>query len=150
MHIHKEGKNEFILLKSAFDIDDIEYFIRPWINNKDTVEFLTLWEISRNPDFIINNVYDIQEQVGLNTYNLTVDKWAETTNGIGVQPFKNKSGSDVMMSVEIALDFLSWLSPNVKFFMLDEYKKLKRKDSSDYILSLIRNLDLLNMPETRK
>jgi hypothetical protein len=58
--------------------------IEKWLRNKNTVEFLGIWEKINNPDFNSPEFGGIMLEAGLNRFTLSVKKWAEKTNGIGL------------------------------------------------------------------
>jgi len=50
------------------------FFILDWLRNRNTVEFLSIWETVYNPDFNSGESAIIKSQVGLNSYKLSVSK----------------------------------------------------------------------------
>lgn len=64
---------------------DVDFFISDWLRNRNTVEFLGIWEIVHNPDFYSGEFTIIKSQAGLNSYKLSVKEWVEKTNAIGLR-----------------------------------------------------------------
>ncbi len=104
------------------------WLIDNWLRNKNTVEFLWVWERSNNPAFNSLEFEGIMKEAGLNRFSLSVKQWKERVNGIGVRA---KTGLfwGTFAHVDIALEFASWVSPEFKYFILREFQRLKAEEA---------------------
>ena len=107
--------------------------IRNWMRNRNTVEFIGLWETLHNPNFKPVEFDTFRKQAGLNSFNLTPKKWIESTNAIG---FISKSGryGGTYAHKDIAFEFGSWISPMFKLLLIKEFQRLKEAESNQYNL----------------
>ena len=85
--IQKE-KNDFISLTDMVKGFGDDTMIYSWMRNRNTLEFIGIWEQMNNPDFKGNEFVTFKSQAGLNSFNLTPRKWTEATNAIGIEFFK--------------------------------------------------------------
>ena len=104
--------------------------IEKWLRNKNTVEFLGIWEKINNPDFNSPEFEGIMLEAGLNRFTLSVKKWAEKTNGIGLMAKTGRFSSGTYAHKDIAFEFGSWLSPEFKLYLIKEFQRLKDEESS--------------------
>jgi hypothetical protein len=96
-----------------------------WMRNRNTVEFLGIWEEIHNPGFKGNEFVTFKMQAGLNTFNLTPKKWIDATNAIGIVSKAGRYGGGTFAHKDIAFEFGSWLSPEFKLYLLKEFQRLK-------------------------
>lgn len=80
--VSREGQ-DFISLTDMLKAKDGDFFISDWLRNRNTVEFLGIWESVSNPAFNYGEFAAIKSQAGLNSYKLSVKEWVEKTNAIG-------------------------------------------------------------------
>ena len=102
--------------------------IKNWMRNRNTVEFLGLWEIINNKDFKGVEFDTFRKEAGLNSFTLTPKKWVEATNAIGVVSKAGKNGG-TFAHKDIALEFCTWLSPLFKLLVLKEFQRLKELEN---------------------
>ncbi len=107
--------------------------IRNWMRNRNTVEFLGLWETLNNPDFKPVEFDTFRKQAGLNSFNLTPKKWIEGTNAIGIVSKSGRYGGTYAHK-DLAFEFGSWISPLFKLLLIKEYQRLKEIESNQYNL----------------
>ena len=67
--ILNENSGEFISLTDMLKAKDGDFFISDWLRNRNTVEFLGVWETVNNPNFNYGEFATIRSHVGLNSYN---------------------------------------------------------------------------------
>jgi hypothetical protein len=108
-----------------------------WLRNKNTVEFLGIWEQLNNPDFKPLEFDRFMKEAGLNRFSLSPTKWVEATNAIGLYS-KAGRGGGTFAHKDIAFEFGSWLSPEFKLYLITEFQRLKEAEASN--LSLEWNL----------
>jgi hypothetical protein len=100
-----------------------------WMRNRNTVEFLGIWEEIHNPEFKGDEFVTFKMQAGLNSFNLTPKKWIEATNAIGIISKAGRYGGGTFAHKDIAFEFGSWLSPEFKLYLLKEFQRLKNDEN---------------------
>lgn len=103
--------------------------IEAWLRNKNTVEFLGVWESLYNPNFNSPEFEGIRSQAGLNRFTLSAKAWSQKTNGIGLIAKTGRYGSGTFAHKDIAFEFASWLSPEFKLYVIKEFQRLKEVES---------------------
>jgi KilA-N domain len=78
--IHTEGEIEFISLTDMLKAKDGDFFISDWLRNRNTIEYLGIWESVYNPNFNYGEFAIIKSQAGLNSYKLSAKEWVQKTN----------------------------------------------------------------------
>jgi hypothetical protein len=99
--------------------------IEKWLRNKNTVEFLGIWERINNPEFNSLEFGVIMGEAGLNRFTLSVKKWAERTNAIGLIARAGRYNSGTYAHKDLAFEFGSWLNPEFKLYLIKEFQRLK-------------------------
>jgi hypothetical protein len=107
--------------------------IQNWLRNRNTVEFLGLWEQLNNPSFNVIGFDDIKSQVGLNTFTLSASEWIRETNSIGLISKAGRYGGTYAHK-DIAFEFGTWISPVFKLYLIKEYQRLKSIETNQYSL----------------
>lgn len=107
--------------------------IRNWMRNRNTVEFLGLWETLNNPNFKPVEFDTFRKQAGLNSFNLTPKKWIEATNAIGLISKSGRYGGTYAHK-DLAFELGLWISPMFKLLLIKEYQLLKEIESNQYNL----------------
>ncbi|AUI65408.1 MULTISPECIES: KilA-N domain-containing protein [Glaesserella] len=111
--------------------DDPRFVIQNWLRNRNTIEFVGLWEILNNPYFNRVQFDTFRSDSGLNRFTMTPQKWIENTNAIGIVSKSGRYGGTFAHS-EIALEFASWISPEFKLYIIQDYKRLKNNENSSF------------------
>ena len=135
--IHQED-DDFISLTDMLKAKDGEFFISDWLRNRNTIEFLGIWETVHNPDFNSGEFAIIKSQAGLNSYKLSVKEWVEKTNAIGLRATAGRYGG-TFAHRDIAFEFGMWISPEFKIYLIKEFQRLKEDENRR--LSLAWNLN---------
>jgi hypothetical protein len=99
-----------------------------WLRNRNTVEFLGIWEQINNPDFKPVEFERFKAQAGLNSFSLSPSKWVEATGAIGLYA-KSGRGGGTYAHRDIAFEFGSWLSPEFKLYLIKEFQRLKDEEA---------------------
>ena len=107
----REG--DFISLTDMLKAKDGEFFISDWLRNRNTVEFLGIWESVHNPGFNSGEFATIKSQAGLNSYKLSVKDWVEKTGAIGLRASAGRYGGTYAHR-DIAFEFGMWNQPGVQ------------------------------------
>ncbi len=125
--VEKEG--EYISLTDMLKAKDGDFFISDWLRNRNTVEFLGIWESVNNPDFNYGEFAIIRSQAGLNNYKISVKEWNEKTNAIGLKATSGRYGG-TYAHIDIAFEFGMWISAEFKVYLIQEYKRLKEDENN--------------------
>ena len=86
---------DYISLTDMLKAKDGDFFISDWLRNRNTIEYLGIWEKIHNPNFNYGEFAIIKSQAGLNSYKLSVKEWSEKTNAIVISQMRILSGGDV-------------------------------------------------------
>jgi len=132
----KDG--DYISLTDMLKAKDGEFFISDWLRNRNTVEFLGIWESVFNPGFNYGEFAIIRNQAGLNSYKISVREWVEKTNAIGLKATAGRYGG-TYAHPDIAFEFGMWISPKFKIYLVKEFRRLK--EDENHRLSLAWNLN---------
>jgi hypothetical protein len=143
--ILSEEDGDFISLTDMLKSKDGDFFISDWLRNRNTVEFLGVWESVYNPDFNYGEFATIKSQAGLNSYKLSVKEWVSKTNAIGLKAKAGRYGGSYAHS-DIAFEFGMWISAEFKVYLIKEFKRLKEDESNRLNLewNLQRTLSKIN------
>lgn len=136
---------DYISLTDMLKAKDGDFFISDWLRNRNTVEFLGIWETVHNPDFNSGEFAIIKSQAGLNSYKLSVKEWVEKTNAIGLQAKAGRYGGTYAHR-DIAFEFGMWISPEFKIHLIKEFQRLKEDENRrlDLAWNLNRTLAKIN------
>ncbi len=140
------NKQDYISLTDMIKPFGDDTIIKNWLRNRNTVEFLGIWEQIYNPDFNSVEFDLIKKQTGLNSFVLSVKKWVDATNAVGVTAKTGRYGSGTYAHKDIAFEFGSWLSPEFKLYLIKEFQRLKDEENSSKKLewNLQRTLSKIN------
>ncbi|MBB6477984.1 hypothetical protein HNR45_001037 [Negativicoccus succinicivorans] len=136
----EDFKNDYISLTDIAkykNTDDPRFVIQNWMRNRNTLEFIGLWETLNNPNFNRVQFDTFRNEAGLNRFTMTPSKWIESTGAIGIVSKSGRYGG-TYAHYDIAMEFASWLSPEFKLYIIQDYKRLKEDENSK--LSLTWNL----------
>ncbi len=109
MKLNKKNDQDYISLTDMLKAKDGDFFISDWLRNRNTVEFLGIWERVYNPDFNYGEFAIIKSQVGLNNYKISVKEWVEKTNAIGLKATAGRYGGTYAHK-DIAFEFGTGMS----------------------------------------
>ncbi len=140
-----ERNQEYISLTDMLKAKDGDFFISDWLRNRNTVEYLGIWETVYNPNFNYGEFAIIKSQAGLNSYKLSVKDWVEKTNAIGLKATAGRYGG-TYAHPDIAFEFGMWISPQFKIYLIKEFQRLKDEENDRLKLewSLQRTLAKVN------
>lgn len=120
------NNNEYISLTDLAkyaDEDDPRYPIQNWMRNKDVISYLGLWESINNENFKRVEFDAFQNEAGSNKFKISPQKWIKETNAIGIISKSGNNGGTYARS-DIAFEFASWLSPEFKLYVIQEFQRL--------------------------
>jgi hypothetical protein len=119
-----DNEKEFISITDMLKAKDGNFFISDWLRNRNTVEYLGIWESVYNPNFNYGEFAIIKSQAGLNSYKISVKDWVEKTNAIGIKATAGRYGG-TYAHPDIAFEFGMWISPQFKIYLIKEFQRLK-------------------------
>lgn len=122
-------QGDYISLTDMMKAKDGDFFISDWLRNRNTVEFLGIWESVHNSDFNYGGFATIKSQAGLNNYKLSVKEWVAQTNAIGLRATAGRYGG-TFAHKDIAFEFGMWISPEFKIYLIKEFQRLKDEENS--------------------
>lgn len=125
------------------DSERTDYIIQNWLRNRNTVEFLGIWERLNNPAFNPIEFDGIRNQAGLNSFVLTAKRWTEATGAIGITAKAGRYGGTYAHK-DIAFEFASWVSVEFKLYLIKEFQRLKEDERKTLGWDIRRNLAKIN------
>jgi hypothetical protein len=137
------GDEVYVSLTDLTKGEDGSDHIRNWMRNRNTIEFLGLWETLNNPNFKGVEFDTFRREAGLNSFNMTPKKWSEATGAIGIISKAGNNGG-TFAHKDLALEFCTWLSPMFKLLVLKEFQRLKELEQSASKWDLRRYLSKVN------
>lgn len=117
--------------------------IEKWLRNKNTIEFLGIWEEMYNANFNSTEFEGIKNEAGFNRFILSVKQWVNKTNSIGIVAKAGRYGGTYAHK-DIAFEFASWVSPYFKLYLIKEFERLKEEEQRQLGWDIKRNLAKIN------
>lgn len=121
---------DYISLTDMIKTFGDESILYNWLRNRNTIEFLGVWEQIHNPGFNPLEFEGFKKQSGLNSFSLSPKKWIEATKAIGIVSKSGRYGGGTFAHKDIAFEFGSWLSPEFKLYLIKEFQRLKDEESA--------------------
>ena len=141
---YQQNDSDYICLTDMVkNIENGLALIEKWLRNKNTIEFLGIWEEMYNPDFNSPEFEGIKNQAGLNRFVLSVKQWMEKTNSRGIIAKAGRYGGTYAHK-DIAFEFASWISPEFKLYLIKEFQRLKDEELKQLGWDIRRNLAKIN------
>jgi hypothetical protein len=124
------GQADYISITdiARYKSDDPTAVIQNWLRNRETLEFLGLWEELNNPVFKPLEFEGFRQNAGRNAFTMSPKKWIEATGAIGIRSKSGRYGG-TFAHVDIAMEFASWISPEFKLYIIKDYQRLKTDES---------------------
>lgn len=110
------------------DPENPRFIIQNWMRNRNTIEFLGAWESINNPNFNRLEFDTVRNASGTNAFVLTPQRWIAETNAIGITSKAGRYGGTYAHS-DIAFEFASWISPEFKLYIIQDYQRLKQEEA---------------------
>jgi len=135
IRINKTEKEDYISLTdiAKYKSDEPNSVIQNWLRNKNTIEFLGLWEQLNNPNFKPLEFEGFKNEAGSNAFTLSPTKWIKATNAIGIITKSGKYGG-TFAHKDIAFEFASWISPEFKLYLIKEFQRLKEEETKKQLI----------------
>ena len=123
--------------------DEPNAVIANWMRNRNTIEYLGVWEQLYNPGFKPTEFEGFRLQAGLNAFTLSPKKWTETTDAIGIVSKSGRYGGTYAHK-DIAFKFASWISVEFELYIVKEFQRLKTEELRLLGWSAKRELSKIN------
>lgn len=138
-----DEKDYISLTDMVKNIENGLALIEKWLRNKNTIEFLGIWEEMYNPNFNSPEFEGIKNEAGLNRFILSAKQWIEKTNAIGIIAKAGRYGGTYAHK-DIAFEFAMWISPEFKIYIVKEFQRLKEEEQKQLGWSAKRELAKIN------
>ena len=139
----KIDDEDYISITDMLKSKDGDFFVSDWLRNRNTVEFLGIWEEIHNPNFNYGEFAIIKSHAGLNNYKISVKEWTEKTNAIGIISKAGRYGGTYAHR-DIAFEFGMWISPKFKLLLIKEFERLKAEEQKQIGWNAKRELSKIN------
>jgi hypothetical protein len=123
--------------------DGTDDLLRNWLRNRNTLEFLGIWEHLNNPSLNPVEFDGIKTHAGLNSFTLTPKQWIQKTGAIGISSKAGRYGGTYAHK-DIAFEFASWVSVEFKLYLIKEFQRLKEEEHRTLGWDIRRNLAKIN------
>ena len=134
---------DYICLTDMMKAKDGEFFVTDWLRNRNTLEYIGIWEKIYNPNFNYGEFAIIRNQAGLNRFKISVKDFVQRTNAISLQSKAGRYGGTYAHK-DIAFEFAMWISPEFKIYMVKEFQRLKAEEQAQLGWSAKRELSKIN------
>ena len=144
--LYRQNDDDFICITDIARFKEPErtdHLIQNWMRNRNTIEFLGIWEKLNNPDFKPLEFEGFKKQAGLNSFVLTPTQWAKTTGAIGIVTRRGRYGG-TFAHKDIAFEFATWISVEFKLYLIKEFQRLKISEQKQLGWDIKRNLAKIN------
>ena len=143
--ILKINEDDYISLTdiAKFKSDDPTAVIANWMRNRNTIEYLGIWEILYNPDFKPLEFEGFRNEAGLNAFTMSPQKWIEATNAKGMISKSGRYGGSFAHK-DIAFKFAAWISIEFELYFIKEFQRLKEEEQKQLGWSAKRELSKIN------
>lgn len=139
----KVDGEDYICLTDMLRAKDGDFFITDWLRNRNTLEYIGIWEKMYNPNFNYGEFATIRNQSGLNSFKISVKEFVARTNAISVQAKAGRYGGTYAHK-DIAFEFAMWISPEFKIYIVKEFQRLKTEEQHLLGWSAKRELSKIN------
>lgn len=134
---------DYLCLTDMIRAKDGDFFISDWLRNRNTLEYLGIWEQVYNPVFNYGEFAAIKNQSGLNRFKISVKEYVERTKAIGLMAKAGRYGGTYAHK-DIAFEFAMWISPEFKIYMIKEFQRLKAEEQKQLGWTAKRELAKIN------
>ena len=137
------NNEDYFCLTDMLRAKDGDFFITDWLRNRNTLEYIGIWEQVYNPDFNYGEFAIIKSQSGLNSFKISVKEFVERTNAISLQAKAGRYGGTYAHK-DIAFEFAMWINPEFKIYIVKEFQRLKEEEQKQLGWSAKRELAKIN------
>lgn len=143
VNVVKVNGEDYICLTDMMHAKDGDFFITDWLRNRNTLEFIGIWEKVYNPNFNYGEFATIRNQAGLNSFKISVKEFVARTNAVSLQAKAGRYGGTYAHK-DIAFEFAMWISPEFKVYIVKEFQRLKEEEQHFIGWSAKRELSKIN------
>lgn len=144
IHINKDDYFSLTDIARYKNPEDPADVVKNWLRRKDTIAFIGLWEKLNNPNFKVVEFDQFKNEAGHNYFTLSPKKWIDGVNAIGIISKAGKYNSGTYAHKDIALQFASWISPEINLYIIKEFQRLKADEQKQLGWSVKRELAKIN------
>ena len=141
--VKKINDTDFLSLTDMLKAKDGDFFVKDWLRNRNTLEFIGYWEAANNPNFKWGEFALLANKSGLNSFKISVDEFVSKTNAMCLIS-KKGNGGGTFAHQDIALEFGMWISPQFKVYLIKEFQRLKQAEQNNLDWSVKRELTKVN------
>ena len=134
---------DYICLTDMLKAKDGDFFVSDWLRNRNTLEYIGIWEQINNPDFNYGEFATIRNKSGLNSFKISVNEFVERTNAISLHAKAGRYGGTYAHK-DIAFQFAMWISPEFQIYIVKEFQRLKDAEQKLLGWSAKRELAKIN------
>lgn len=134
---------EYICLTDMMKAKDGDFFVTDWLRNRNTLEYIGIWEQINNPGFNYGEFAIIRNKSGLNNFKISVKEFVAKTNAVSLQAKAGRYGGTYAHK-DIALEFAMWISPEFKIYLILEFQRLKEEEQKQLGWTAKRELTRIN------
>jgi hypothetical protein len=137
------NNEDYICITDMIRAKDGEFFVSDWLRNRNTLEYIGIWEQVYNPNFNYGEFAIIKNHAGLNSFKISVKEFVEKTGALGLQAKAGRYGGTYAHK-DIAFEFALWISPEFKIYIVKEFQRLKEEEQKALGWSVKRELSKIN------
>ena len=139
----KVNNEDYFCLTDMIKAKDGDFFVTDWLRNRNTLEYLGVWERAYNPLFNYGEFALIKSQSGLNSFKISVKEFVARTNAVSLQAKAGRYGGTYAHK-DVAFEFAMWISPEFKIYIVKEFQRLKEAEQKLLGWSVKRELAKIN------
>ena len=143
INVYTVNEEDYLCLTDMLKAKDGDFFITDWLRNRNTLEYIGIWEKVYNPNFNYGEFATIKSQSGLNSFKISVKEFVARTNAICIQAKAGRYGGTYAHK-DIAFEFAMWISPEFKIYIVKEFQRLKEEEQKKLGWSAKRELTKIN------
>lgn len=143
INMSRINDEDYLCLTDMIKAKDGDFFITDWLRNRNTLEYIGIWEKVYNPTFNYGEFATIKSKSGLNIFKISVKEFVERTNAICIQAKAGRYGGTYAHK-DIAFEFAMWISPEFKIYIVKEFQRLKEEEQKQQGWNAKRELSKIN------
>jgi hypothetical protein len=143
INILNVNNEDYICLTDMIKAKDGDFFVTDWLRNRNTLEYIGIWEKVYNPNFNYGEFAIIRSQAGLNSFKISVKDFVAKTNAISLQAKAGRYGGTYAHK-DIAFEFAMWISPEFKIYIVKDFQRLKEEEQKQIGWNAKRELSRIN------
>ena len=143
INVVKINNEDYICLTDMIKAKDGDFFVTDWLRNRNTLEYIGIWENLYNPNFNYGEFATIISQAGLNRFKISVKEFVSRTSSICLEAKAGRYGGTYAHK-DIAFEFAMWISPEFKIYIVKEFQRLKAEEQKMLGWTAKRELSKIN------